>query len=99
MIHVKEFEGDTFSLEKPKEKVETQVNDPTIIKLQAMDNPMCTTKVNEIPVGAKYSFHKHKAPEIEDKMAKKNKTSSIDLLTSLPQSSELTICCDSLLWH
>jgi hypothetical protein len=58
---------------------------------------MCTTKVNEIPVGAKYSFQKRKAFEIELMTTKKMKTSAIDLLTNLPQSGELTICCDSLL--
>jgi hypothetical protein len=58
---------------------------------------MCTTKVNEIPMGAKYSFQKHKVLEIEDMTTKKNKTFGIDLLTSLPQSCELTICYDSLL--
>ncbi len=88
----------TPSVEEPKEKAENQVNDPTIIEFQAMDNLMCTTKVNEIPMGAKYSFQKHKVLEIEDMTTKKNKTFGIDLLTSLPQSCELTICYDSLLW-
>jgi hypothetical protein len=35
--------------------------------------------------------------KIEDCIAKTNKTFGIDLLTSLPQLGELTICCDSLL--
>jgi hypothetical protein len=84
-------------VEELKEKVENQVNDLTIIEFQAMDNLMCTTKVNEIPMGARYSFQKHKALEIENKKTKKNKTFGINLLTSLPQSCELTICCNSLL--
>jgi hypothetical protein len=32
MVHAKEFEGDTPSLEEPKKKAKNQVNDPAIIE-------------------------------------------------------------------